>query len=119
MKIGLAVIVFSLTYLPEASTASGQSRAVGSSGKITTSGVIIGHAAANRTEVTEYLGIPYAASTNGSQRWMPPQRFNSTNTFNASAFVGPRSLALRHASIANISIELNRARTLFNMVLGY
>jgi carboxylesterase type B len=57
------------------------------SGISTTSGVILGHAAANRTGVTEYLGIPYAASTSGSQRWLPPQRFTSNQTFNASTYV--------------------------------
>lgn len=58
------------------------------SGISTTSGIVIGHAATNRTGVTEYLGIPYAAPTNGSQRWMPPKRFNSTTSFNASTY-GP------------------------------
>jgi carboxylesterase type B len=57
------------------------------SGISTTSGIVTGHTAANRTGVTEYLGIPYAAPTNGSQRWMPPQRFNSTKKFNASTYV--------------------------------
>jgi hypothetical protein len=50
----------------------------------TTSGLIFGHTAANRTDVIEYLGIPYAASTNGTQRWMPPQRFVSKRVLNAS-----------------------------------
>jgi carboxylesterase type B len=65
--------------------------AASSSGISTTSGVIVGHAAANKTGVTEYLGIPYAASTNGSQRWMPPQRFTSKETFNASTYVSCQS----------------------------
>lgn len=62
----------------------------------TTSGVILGHISPNRTDVTEYLGIPYAASTSGSQRWLPPQRFVSAENFTASIY-GPyvcRSCAL-------------------------
>lgn len=67
------------------------------SGISTTSGIVIGHAAANRTGVTEYLGIPYAAPTNGSQRWMPPKRFNATKIFNASTCVSnlPWPLVMR------------------------
>ena len=53
----------------------------------TSSGAIVGHTAANKTGVTEYLGIPYAASTGGSQRWLPPQRSTSNEIFNASTYV--------------------------------
>lgn len=53
----------------------------------TTSGLVFGHAATNRTGVTEYLGIPYAAPTDGAQRWMPPQPYHSSNVLNASTWV--------------------------------
>lgn len=51
----------------------------------TTSGLILGHTAPDKPLVAEYLGIPYAQST----RWMPPQRFKSTDLFNASTYVSP------------------------------
>lgn len=53
----------------------------------TTSGLILGHASPNRSEVVEYLGIPYAGSVSGSQRFLPPRRFNSSAKFDASTWV--------------------------------
>lgn len=53
----------------------------------TTSGLVVGHVAPNKTGVIEFLGVPFAGSTNGSQRWLPPQRFTSNLTFNASTYV--------------------------------
>jgi hypothetical protein len=92
MKVTLAVGALLLPLLAQASPfVESRDIAVASSGISTTSGVIVGHAAANKTGVTEYLGIPYAASTNGSQRWMPPQRFTSKKTFNASTWVSFRN----------------------------
>lgn len=40
----------------------------------TTSGLIIGHAAPNRSEVTEFLGIRYAEPPVGDLRFAPPKR---------------------------------------------
>jgi hypothetical protein len=53
----------------------------------TTSGLIFGHAASNKTGVIEYLGVPYAASTSGSNRFQLLQCLNSTDPFNASSWV--------------------------------
>jgi hypothetical protein len=86
MKVTLAVGAFLLPLLAQASALVDRDIAA-ASGISTTSGLIVGHAAVNRTGVTEYLGISYAASTNGSQRWMPPRRFTSKKTFNASIYV--------------------------------
>jgi len=58
----------------------------------TTSGLIIGHPSVNKTDVTEYLGVPYAASTAGSRRFLPPQRFTSSKKFIASTYVGCTSV---------------------------
>jgi cholinesterase len=53
----------------------------------TTSGRVKGHAAATYPEVSEYLGIPYAASPVGNLRWMPPQAFSKSNkTFLAEKY---------------------------------
>lgn len=43
----------------------------------TTSGLIIGHAAPNRSEVTEFLGIRYAEPPVGDLRFAPPKRYNA------------------------------------------
>ncbi|KAE9367006.1 cholinesterase [Stipitochalara longipes BDJ] len=89
MKVMLAVGALLLPLLAQASPFfETRDVAVASSSVSTTSGVIVGHAAINKTGVTEFLGIPFAASTNGTQRWMPPQRFTSKQTFNASTY-GP------------------------------
>jgi hypothetical protein len=86
MKVTLAMGAVLLPFLAQASPLVDRDTAA-TSGISTTSGLIIGHSVVNRTGVTEYLGIPYAASTDGSQRWMPPQRFSSKKTFNASVYV--------------------------------
>lgn len=52
----------------------------------TTSGIIIGHHAPNATEVSEYLGIPYAQPPVGDLRFGPPLRFKSSATINASHY---------------------------------
>ena len=52
----------------------------------TTSGIIHGHAAANRTEVSEYLGIPFAQPPLGGLRFAAPKPYLSSAHFNASSF---------------------------------
>lgn len=57
----------------------------------TESGPIVGHVARNRTDILEFLGIPYAQPPLGQLRFAAPQKFASTVLFNASAYVGPPS----------------------------
>ncbi|WYZ44121.1 hypothetical protein EsH8_VII_000557 [Colletotrichum jinshuiense] len=52
----------------------------------TSSGRIIGHAASNATEVSEYLGIPFAQPPVGSLRFQPPVQYKGTSIINAAAF---------------------------------
>lgn len=52
----------------------------------TTSGIIQGHAAANRTEVSEYLGIPFAQPPIGDLRFAAPEPYRSNSPFNASSY---------------------------------
>lgn len=52
----------------------------------TTSGIIHGHAAANRTEVSEYLGIPFAQPPLEGLRFAAPKPYRSSTHFNASSF---------------------------------
>ena len=53
----------------------------------TSSGVITGHAATNRMDVIEYLGIPYAQPPIGDLRFAPPLPFFSSQPFDASSYV--------------------------------
>lgn len=67
----------------------------------TTSGIIQGHAAADRTEVSEYLGIPFAQPPIGDLRFAPPEPYTSSSPFNASSY---GLMCTRNAAQANYSI---------------
>lgn len=67
----------------------------------TTSGIILGHPAANRTEVSEYLGIPFAQPPLGSLRFAAPEPYRSSSTFNASSY---GLMCTRNAAQADYSI---------------
>ena len=60
----------------------------------TSSGSITGHAALNRSEVSEYLGIPYAKPPLGDLRFAAPQSYSSSKPFDAASYVcsGPSTL---------------------------
>ena len=53
----------------------------------TTSGLVTGKAAPNRTEVSEYLGVPYGAPPVGQLRFAAPEPFVGHGKINATAFV--------------------------------
>jgi hypothetical protein len=53
----------------------------------TTSGAVVGHAAQSRSQVSEYLGIPYAKPPTGNLRFAAPQRFQGNGTITAANFV--------------------------------
>jgi hypothetical protein len=53
----------------------------------TSSGLIVGHSATNKTEVSEYLGIHFAKPPLGNLRFASPEPYTSTATFNATSFV--------------------------------
>ncbi|KAK4119589.1 alpha/beta-hydrolase [Parathielavia appendiculata] len=53
---------------------------------LTTSGPVEGHAAAVASEVSEYLGIPYAQPPVGSLRFQPPVRYNGTQRVDGKNF---------------------------------
>lgn len=84
-SIAWAVAVFSTVALAQGPAAA----AKGAKGATvqTSSGAVTGHAANNRTAVTEYLGIPYAAPPIGDLRFAAPQSYNSKTSFDASTYV--------------------------------
>ncbi|GAB7340887.1 hypothetical protein MBLNU457_7241t1 [Dothideomycetes sp. NU457] len=52
----------------------------------TTNGTVTGHAARNRSDVVEFLGIPYAAPPVGNLRFAPPAAFHGFRDYVASSF---------------------------------
>ncbi|GMG10462.1 unnamed protein product [Aspergillus oryzae var. brunneus] len=52
----------------------------------TSSGLIVGHAAPQRSNVSEYLGIPYATPPTGDLRFARPVAYHSNSTVRASAY---------------------------------
>ena len=53
----------------------------------TSSGPVSGHPASVNTDVSEYLGIPYAVPPVGDLRWTTPKLFNGTAAINGTSFV--------------------------------
>ena len=53
----------------------------------TSSGPISGHPALNRTQVSEYLGIPYAQPPLGDLRFAEPQTFSSSKPLTGASYV--------------------------------
>jgi carboxylesterase type B len=54
----------------------------------TTSGNIVGQVSSWKKDVSEYLGVPFAAPPVGPLRWAPPQKFKGEGkTIQATKFV--------------------------------
>lgn len=54
----------------------------------TSSGPVRGHTASHASNVSEYLGIPYALPPVSSLRFQPPLRYRGNTTISGEAFVG-------------------------------
>lgn len=96
MRIDIVKVVVGLLSLPIALTLSvpSQGFVTGSAAQWvvgqtvnTTSGPVDGHAASNNTEVSEYLGIPFAEPPVDDLRWQRPVAYNDTAPINGTAFV--------------------------------
>ena len=53
----------------------------------TSSGAVEGHAASTASEVSEYLGIPYAQPPVGNLRFQPPVRYSGKGKIGGKSFV--------------------------------
>lgn len=80
----------------------------------TTSGKVQGHAASNATEVSEYLGIPYAVPPVGRLRFQPPIRYKGKNTINGTDFVGTKHL-VKCCTVANTNCN-TRAMAAYSQI---
>lgn len=54
----------------------------------TSSGPVTGHAAQNQSEISEYLGIPFAQPPVGNLRFAAPVKFTGTAPLNGTTYVG-------------------------------
>jgi hypothetical protein len=86
----LGAIPFS-TASPSFSTTLDKRQWKAGQGVKTASGFVQGRAAQNRTEVSEYLGIPFAKPPIGDLRWAAPVKFSGTGNINATAYVSTDS----------------------------
>lgn len=57
----------------------------------TTSGSISGHPATNVSQVSEYLGIPYAQAPIGDLRFAAPVKYAGTESLSGAKFVSIRT----------------------------
>ena len=67
----------------------------------TSSGAVAGHAATNYSEVSEYLGIPYAQPPVRDLRFASPVKYAGSSMLNGSAFVSYKTTS--SLTLANIS----------------
>ncbi|KAB8338713.1 hypothetical protein FH972_021658 [Carpinus fangiana] len=80
-----ALVTFALTNASSSTSCTSCKYTVGAPVN-TTSGRVIGHAAPNATQVSEYLGIPFAQPPVGQLRFAPPLAYSGTEDFHADKF---------------------------------
>jgi carboxylesterase type B len=73
----------------------------------TSSGTVVGHAAELRTQVSEYLGIPFAKPPIGDLRFAAPQKFKGNGTITASKYASSSIItSTRLTSTVAVSLEM-------------
>jgi hypothetical protein len=82
----------------------------------TSSGPVSGHPAANDSQVSEYLGIPYGQAPIGDLRFAAPVKFTGNASLNGTSFVslhinGYIFLLMRPCRASHV--QLSRARALY------
>jgi hypothetical protein len=89
--IGALLVPIAIASTPAAHDLTPREGAVVGQAVVTTSGTVKGHPAENVSEVSEYLGIPYAQPPVGSLRWQPPVNYTGTGIVNGTNFVSSNS----------------------------
>ncbi|KAI9745016.1 MAG: hypothetical protein M1818_001294 [Claussenomyces sp. TS43310] len=84
----------------------------------TSSGAVVGHAATNHSEVSEYLGVPYAQPPVGDLRFAAPVKYVGSSILNGSVFgptchwlpskpsTAPTPSELAASNITNVGLEV-------------
>lgn len=70
----------------------------------TTSGPVQGHAASDASQVSEYLGIPFAQPPTGRLRFEPPVAYNGSSTINGTDYVSLQSVFHSSLLLSFVSI---------------
>lgn len=83
----------------------------------TSSGVVFGKSASEKTQVSEYLGIPFAQPPVGNLRFAAPQAYVGSGTVNATSFVS--TLLESYVSLADgrCKVAVRTAKTVATIVL--
>jgi hypothetical protein len=90
--------VFTAFLLPLAWASSKQDDCIIGEVVETSSGPVIGHAAPDYPEVSEYLGIPFAQAPVGNLRFAAPVKYAGSSMINASAYVSYTLIPLIYPS---------------------
>ena len=81
----------------------------------TSSGLLVGKPASQRTAVSEYLGVPFAQPPVGNLRFAAPQPYRGSGVINATAYVSTSSkfhhilLNAKHSTTVSVRDPISRS----------